>query len=389
MNDSMIRSPKTRINTLFIVACVFFYFLIFAQFGFLHRIQESHPPGYLIEMALFAMGFGGILGCIAAACFFSYKHAKSWLMAGFIGCGLAATAVAAIPNIWFAITAALCVGIFLGSLTVSIVPVLSKTFPIKQIGLLTATGVGTAYALANIPFIFNSSAQDHCIMGGAACVIGVVLSNYIPTFGLLPSVERGEKRSTPRNLYWKGGLAAVTAIFLALIWLDSAVFFIIQETESLKANTWSAPGQLWAIAGIHFAAAILGGKILDKGWFFPLMLFSLGLLILGSWSISHPIGNASSWPIYLYVTAVSFYSTGLVSYAALRPEMKQSPKIQTRAAWVFGIAGWVGSGMGIGMAKDLHTIPNLFFLVVVLLALADVIFLRFSKSDRRLQPLQA
>jgi len=376
-----------------IVASVFFYFLIFAQFGFLHRIAETHPPAYLNEIALFSMGFGGILGCIIAARCFSLKHAKSWLMAGFIACGLSATTVAAIPNIWIYIVIAFGVGLFLGILTVVVVPILSNSFPGKSLGTWTALGVGTAYACSNIPIIFNSSPQNHCIIGGMVCALGVVLSNYLPSFGTSNNQETNQQYPTPIALYLKGGVIAVVAMFLALIWLDSAVFYIIQETESLKSSTWSTDGQLWTIAIIHFIAAIVAGKCLDKGWIFQLLIFALLLLSLGAWKIIHPSAAGSSLPIYIhaYVVAVSLYSTSLVAYAALRPETKNTPAIPTRAAWVFAVSGWVGSGMGIGMAKDLNTIPNCFFLIAFCISIAGVMFLKFSypKKSTELHPALA
>lgn len=359
---------KAQATSALIVASVFFYFLIFAQFGFLHRITESNPPSELTEIALICMGIGGITGCIMAARRFTYKHAKSWLMSGFIVCGLTATSVAAIPNIWIDVVAALFVGLFLGILTVVIVPVISRTIRPERIGFWVSLGVGGAYATCNIPLIFNSTPQDHCIMGGAACVVGVVLANYLPSVETPSATKKRPTYKTPISQFTKVGLAASVVCFLALIWLDSAAFYIIQETESLKKLTWSVNNQLWNLSAVHFAAALLAGWFLDRGWLQYLLLIALGILMLGGWQIGHPAAHESPWPVFAYVAGVSLYSTALVAYAALRPETEYTPKIQTRAAWVFAVAGWFGSAMGIGMAKDLHRIPLGFFVAAAIVA---------------------
>lgn len=368
MNEPSTITLKTQATSALIVASVFFYFLIFAQFGFLHRIAESNPPTQLTELALFGMGIGGITGCILAARCFSYRHAKSWLMSGFIACGLAAASVAAIPNIWIDVIAALFVGLFLGILTVVIVPVISRTINPERIGFWVSVGVGGAYAGCNIPFVFNSTPQDHCIMGGAACVVGVILANYLPSVDIPLTTGKSPIYRTPISQFTKIGLAAIVVCFLALIWLDSAAFYIIQETEALKKLTWSFNNQLWNLSAVHFAAALLAGWVLDRGWLQYLLLIALGVLMLGGWQISHPASLESPFPVFAYVAGVSLYSTALVAYAALSPETEHTPKIQTRAAWVFAIAGWFGSAMGIGMAKDLHYIPLAFFVAAAIVA---------------------
>ena len=45
------------------------------------------------------------------------------------------------------------------------------------------------------------------------------------------------------------------AIFTALVWMDSAAFFIIQHSEDLKSGTWGE-GLLWRNAAVHLAVAL-------------------------------------------------------------------------------------------------------------------------------------
>jgi MFS family permease len=380
MTEESRKSLSNSVTTTAIVTCVFFYFLIFAQFGFIHRLAELNPPAFLNEMALFGMGLGGISGCIVAARKFNARHTKAWLMSGFIGCGLAATTVAAVPGIWLVMGAALAVGLFLGLLTVVVVPVISRTLPGHRLGLFTSLGVGTAYGISNIPFIFNLSPQDHCICGGVACVAGVVLTNFLPSLESTKSDMGNEVYRTPTCLYARTGIISLVALFLALIWLDSAAFYVIQETISLKNATWSTDHQLWILASIHFLAAVLTGWCLDRGWVFQIVIIALAVLMIGAWQISHFSNETGPWQAFLYVGAVSMYSVSLVAYGALRPEMNHTLRVQSRAALVFAIAGWFGSGMGIGMARDLHTVPTAFFIAALGVAAISIAVSLFASS---------
>jgi cytochrome c oxidase cbb3-type subunit 2 len=67
-------------------------------------------------------------------------------------------------------------------------------------------------------------------------------------------------------------------------------------------------------------------------------------------------------PACVYAAAVSFYSTALVGFALVRSR-GLSPVLL--AAGVFGVSGWVGSAMGIGMVNDLGRLPLGFWAVAV------------------------
>jgi hypothetical protein len=71
----------------------------------------------------------------------------------------------------------------------------------------------------------------------------------------------------------------------------------------------------------------------------------------------------------LYPVAVSLYSTALVCWPGLLHGHEQAWK---KAAWVFAVAGWVGSGLGIGMAENLAHVP-LWFLISAALVVGGVL----------------
>ncbi len=111
------------------------------------------------------MGAGGIIGSITTARRFEIQHATSWLVTGFVGCGLSAIVAIVATNIWLQFLVALLVGLFLGSLTVAIVPLVHALVPPTRIGLYASLGVGGAYFLSNIPHIFKRLGEDHCLLG--------------------------------------------------------------------------------------------------------------------------------------------------------------------------------------------------------------------------------
>jgi len=145
------QSLESSISVVAITGCAFFYFLIFAQFGFLHRLSQIETRANLIEMAMLAMGIGGIVGSIWAARRFLMESAQTWVIRGFIGCGLAGVGSILSSNIWIQLAIALSVGFFLGSLTVSIVPLIRALLPERRIGFGTGIAIGGAYFLSNIP----------------------------------------------------------------------------------------------------------------------------------------------------------------------------------------------------------------------------------------------
>jgi cytochrome c oxidase cbb3-type subunit 2 len=363
-----------------LVGCTFFYFLIFAQFGFLHRLTEIDPEKKFLEITMLTMGLGGVLGTIRAARRFNLKTAKAWLVSSFITCGVAASlsGLMTIPSAILLI--ALIVGLSLGILTVSIVSILRSLIPSGQIGIWTSLGVGSAYFFANIPPIFRFSTSDHCIASALACIGGALLAMTLPAGSQSPSQETPS--STPIVLFRSGGAWITVTLFFLLIWLDSAAFYTIQETETLKASSWGETFQLWSNAIIHLVFALLSGWLLDRGRLFSLLITSLLFLVSGIWFLQSGSSIPSWLAVSLYVAGVSLYSAGLVSYGALSPEKKTLWTIPARAGMVFAIGGWIGSGMGIGMAKDLHRVPISFILFALICSgLAIIVYRVLLKQN--------
>ncbi|MDY7095349.1 MAG: cbb3-type cytochrome c oxidase subunit II, partial [Acidobacteriota bacterium] len=82
---------------------------------------------------------------------------------------------------------------------------------------------------------------------------------------------------------------------------------------------------------------------------------------------------------------ISFYSVALVVYPGAAPAAEGLVPPRWRAGLGFGIAGWLGSALGVGMAQDLHHVPRPF-----LLAAGALLLVAWGLSHgRRLKALRS
>ncbi|HEY1254724.1 MAG TPA: cbb3-type cytochrome c oxidase subunit II, partial [Terracidiphilus sp.] len=188
-------------------------------------------------------------------------------------------------------------------------------------------------------------------IAGALCLFGIGIT-------FVPSPTATEEKTIPTSTL---SFLRVLACFTALVWLDSAAFFIIQKTPELKAGTWVGSTHLWTNGALHIFAALASVWLLcGKGLRLVLTLsfFALGaacLLLLDP----HRAALASIF----YPIGVSLYSVALVAYPALLAPSTSAAERGRMAGWLYAIAGWSGSAMGIGMAQNLGHVPPLFVLV--------------------------
>lgn len=388
MCKTMIASKANyyAIKMAMIIGCTLFYFLIFAQFAFLHCLETVDPAGQLLDISLCAMGLGGLLGCLLAGQKHRLNRGLHWLLAGFAGstsCALLVSlqpAKAVYPVLGFAI------GVFLSVLTVSVAAILHLCLPTKKIGLWTGCSVGSAYFLCNMPIIFQSTAQVQCWYAASACTVGVLLCLSMKnglqlrtTSMTTAPFSRDDVIREGFHFYKTRGIWVPVVFLLVLVWYDSAAFYVIQEKVSAK-NTGLENGVLhWKNGIVHIVAATAAGWALDKRWTFPLLSISLVGLFMGIWGIQD--SNRYLWTA-LYVASVSCYSTVLVAFVALAEKDRGILPARIQAAMIYAMGGWFGSVMGIIMAHDLHNITWIFAAI----ALAICIFTKmfdtfFAKND--------
>lgn len=323
------------------VASIYGFFLIFAQFSFVELLR-AHGIGLTDEkivlglMAAAGMGAGFGIARLGV----SAKAVRAALAVAAVSAALATQAA----HLYTFIGISLLVGAALGVATVGLSALLPGWCSVTWIGL----GTGLGYAFCNVPAVFMQSPA-----GQAWIAAGLALLGFIA----LPSGRDWQIR-TPQPATFP--LWAVLTLFTALVWLDSAAFFIIQHAGDLKSATWGET-LLWRNAAVHFAIACAAGIWLKRGGAHGLPATAWLILAMAALMVN----AASSRGIagWLYPAGVSLYSTALVAWPGWFSGSANAAQAGKRAAWLFAIAGWFGSANGIGMAQTLQQVPPLFVLL--------------------------
>jgi len=333
-----------------LVAVTYIYFLIFAQFGFLKRLADLGIAGDHLKIIMGAMAAGGIATSLLAA-----RLEGRWLPArrlqlGFCGCAVGAILPLLPMNLPLAILVAGMIGAALGLLTVTLVAHLNlwigNVQPLFKIGL----GVGLAYFVCNCPQLFDASSA---VMASFATGISLAGAGLAARNSNAPTEDQPPSSTWSLPPFW-----LVLASFTALVWLDSAAFFIIQHSPALKAGTWEGSQRLWQIGGVHFAGALISGALLARRGLFPTLAIAFGLLGFACLLLAKS-GSAQLASV-CYPLGVSLYSVALVAYPAyLAGRISPLQKLRMGGR-LYAVAGWLGSALGIGMAENLRRIPPAF-----------------------------
>jgi cytochrome c oxidase cbb3-type subunit 2 len=334
-----------------LVAITYVYFLIFAQFAFLKRLANLGLAGTHLTAVMAAMAIGGILLSLITPRLNLWPSPNLRLRVA-LSASCAAAFLSLLPlGLAASIAVSFLIGASLGLLTVTLVTHLRQwtgnRFPL----LLVALGTGTGYLVCNLPVFFTASAEVQAATAGLLCLAGVGIT-FFPAH-TPPEALAIAPRSTVSFL-------RVLACFAALVWLDSAAFFIIQSTPTLKASTWQGSLHLWTNGLLHLGAALASAWFLRRrGLFFVLSTSFLALGIACLLLLDpHHLALASIF----YPIGVSLYSVALVAYPSLLAPASSIAERGRQAGWLYAIAGWCGSAMGIGMGQNLGYIPPLFVL---------------------------
>ncbi|MDR3727914.1 MAG: cbb3-type cytochrome c oxidase subunit II [Terracidiphilus sp.] len=336
-----------------LVAITYVYFLIFAQFAFLHRLADLGIAGAHLKFVMAAMAGGGILFSLLVPRLQLWPSPNLRLRIALCACSVAAFLTILSLGPLASMCVSFLIGAGLGLLTVTLVTHLRQWIgdwnPLFNVGL----GTGIGYFVCNFPPLFTASPQIQAATSGILCLAGTC----IPLQSSVgPESETAHHSSLPLFSFPR-----VLVCFAALVWLDSAAFFIIQNAPALKAGTWQGSTHLWTNGLLHLLAALASAWFLHRrGLSFVLsgavIALGVGCLLLLSpdrvWlaSLFYPIG-------------VSLYSVALVAYPALLAPASSAAVRGRQAGWIYAIAGWVGSAMGIGMGQNLGHVPPAFVLV--------------------------
>ncbi|MBU6171813.1 MAG: cbb3-type cytochrome c oxidase subunit II [Verrucomicrobia bacterium] len=328
-----------------LIVGVYGYFLIFAQFAFVELMRSAGVSGTKEKVTLGIMALSGI-----AAGFLAAKRGPSVrsLRIALIAAAMVAASspfARSVPEIFW--IPALVTGGALGMITVNLAAMLRRWCGLMSVGL----GVGLGYAICNLPPVFMSSAVHQSFFAAGFAMIACLA---VPRDG----ESAADEWSVPSH----GTLPLIAALLglTALVWLDSAAFFIIQHTHDLKESTWGE-AMLWRNAAVHLGGGLLAGWWMKKTSGRGLMLGAWALLALAAFLVNSPDGrSAAGW---LYPFGVSLYSTMLVAVPGWFSGVKDARAAAWRAAWIFSVAGWFGSANGIAMAGELQRVPFMFIVI--------------------------
>jgi cbb3-type cytochrome c oxidase subunit II len=239
--------------------------------------------------------------------------------------------------------------------------------PLWKVGM----GTGLGYFICNVPVLFTAKPNSQAVTAALLCVLGMFAA--WKTVSPDPEVLNETSKKDP-------SFGVVLVAFTALVWLDSAAFFIIQNTPSLKAGTWDGTLHLWANGMLHFAAALVSAFLLRCRGLSTVLSAAVILLSIAGFLLHQP-GQVALASL-LYPVGVSLYSVALVAYPSLLAPATSTHQRALHAGLIYAVAGWFGSAMGIGMGQHLRQVPFPFLLLALLAVLTPSLFRSLREHKR-------
>lgn len=339
------------------VFATYVQFLLWAQFGFLGLLHQrlSEPNDVRFVMAF--MGTAGLVASFTTAAFLGRMAGRRLVVLGLAA--NAASALLALPAVGFGLLslAAMLIGASTAVTTVAVAAELGNLLPPRRFGLTVGAGTGLAYFLCNLPPLFTAPPTLQALVVALVCGLAALAlgrSNAAP--GKVEPLRKG----APLGPWWAGrrGLAGACLALGLLVGLDSAAFAWIQATPSFQQLTWGGGWLKPLLGAVHLLAALAAGALLDRGLVAALLagawaLFAAAFTLLG---LTRGVAEPSFVAGPLYAVGISLYSVVLV----VLPASGASARLPARwrAAWIYGLAGWICSALGVGMAQDLGRIPR-------------------------------
>lgn len=350
-----------------LVAATYFYFLLFAQYGFVRLVRSRLEP--LVAGQPWILGSMAVLGLVTSAVvarLLRQTRPETLLRTALLSCGLVAIAATVATAPWALALIAAGIGAAVALLTVTLASHLRQLVPGPRFGLAVGAGTGIAYFASNLPFLFEASPELQATVAAAvvwSCLLLIDRRAREPAPVPVRLRSAAKTALLPADFRTLGVISVVLS-FLALVWLDSAAFNIIQESATLKAVTWGSGGGKLLLGTVHCLAAMAAGAWIDRGRFHTLLAAAFALFVVAFRLLDG--GGSLAGP--LYAIGISFYSVALVVYPSYRGDEPGLVPRRLRAAAVYGISGWLGSVLGVGMAQELAsqnlaTIPVPFLLI--------------------------
>jgi cbb3-type cytochrome c oxidase subunit II len=356
-----------------LVAITYVYFLIFAQFAFLKRLADLGIADTHLKAVMAAMAIGGIVLSLAAPRLGLLRSGGVRLRIGLCASGIAAFLSLLPLGIAAAVAVSLLIGAGLGLLTVTLVTHLRSWIGDRNPLLAVGGGTGIGYLVCNFPPLFTASAEVQAMSAGVLCVVGMGITFLPPPVPL----NLSEFRSGPTIPLFR-----VVVGFTALVWLDSAAFLIIQNTPALKAGTWQGTTHLWLNGLLHVAAALASAWLLRRKGLASVLTTAFIALACACLLLLDP--ERVLLASVFYPIGVSLYSVALVAYPSFLSPAASIEERGRMAGWIYAIAGWMGSGLGIGMGQNLGHVPVAFVAVAGAAVLLPLLFTALRQRAREL-----
>lgn len=315
----------------FVVASVYAYYLIFAEIAFLRLAEATVEGPRQLSFLRSVLGAGGLVGGLVGGWRFRLlRYPRS------LSHALRASAVTAIiallASSWeLLLLVAAFVGFSLGWLLVVMVAGLRACVGTQQLGLCLGLGMGLAHVVFTVPWVAEASPTMQTVVATVLIGLAAVVTPF-----LLPQ----EPSLSWSNDYRTDGIAVWMAVFLALMWIDAAAFVVIPRP---------AGGLAWAAAAVALAASLGGGYWLDRGGRAVVALTSFTLLALAGVAVAGG-RDLQGVPTLLAAGGGALAVTALFHLAALGGRAWQTGVL-------FAVSLWVGSAFGVGMGRELGTVP--------------------------------
>ncbi len=367
-----VRLRQKGLRGVVLVAVTYVYFLIFAQFAFLTRLALLNLAATNLKIVMAAMAAGGILLSLLAPRLSFASSPVLRLRIAFTACGAAALLSLLPLSLVAAVAVAFLIGAGLGLLTVTLVTHLAAWTGPRNAFLKVGLGTGIGYFLCNVPVFFTASPQVQSVVAALLCVVGVCVTLKPPS----------EFQPNPPSQSLSFSFLRALVSFAALVWLDSAAFFIIQHTASLKAITWMGSAHLWTNACLHLATAIAAALLLQRRRVD--IVLSGAVLALAFACLLLPNPSLTLSASLFYPIGVSLYSVALVAFPSFLTSASSSAERGRQAGWIYAIAGWVASALGIGMGQNLGHVPAAFVVVSGAVVLLPACFHLLRSRPREL-----
>ena len=349
------------------IAATYVFFLLFAQFGLLVMLQHELVVPARVDAAMAAMGLSGLAGSLLTGRWLGRLPVGRAVPLGLLACAAVALVAPLAHGFAPLLLVSAATGLSIAFLTVSLAAGLRDWLPAARFGLLIGAGTGAAYAISNVPVLFAAAPGLRAVLPGLLCAVAGLLMLRAPRRAA-GWESSGHGGLDPADVNLRGVLAFALA-FAALVGLDSAAFAIIQQSPALNAHAWGSDGRRIIQGTVHALAALLAGWLIDRARFRGLLWLTYALFGIAFAALIR--GFEGGGP--LYAAGISIYSTALVAYPGLRGG-GVSPR--WRSAIVYGVGGWLGSALGVGLAQHVHHIPLTAVLAAGALLLGGVVIRR-------------